>query len=76
MKSWELQYTKNEGAIESLSFEFEEKPSRNMAAIQLRNKLFPTLIVDVPKHITSDVTEWQLGTKGIKLIDIIEIKQK
>lgn len=77
MKLWEIQYSKDDGPTESIQREFEEEPSRESAAQQLRNALFqPFIIPDTPRGLSRDITVWQLEKSGVKIIDIIEIKNE
>ena len=70
---WEIMYTQNGGAIESIQREFTEAPSREYAAQQLRNTLFqPFIIPDTPRSI-DDKTVWQLEKLGVKIVDIVVV---
>jgi len=73
MKVWEIIYTQNASEARSIQREFEDKPSHEHAAQQLRDALFqPFIIPETPRNIVENVTVWQLEHLGIKIIDIIE----
>ena len=74
MKLWEIRYTKNGGSTASIQREFDEEPSREHAAQQLRDAQFqPFIIPDTPRDI-GEKTVWQLEKLGVQIIDVVEIQ--
>lgn len=73
MAIWEIRYNgpKEPGLIQR---EFNEEPSRELAAQWVRDALFPVgfLIPDTPRGI-ADKTVWQLEQQGIRIVEIVEL---
>lgn len=74
MKLWEIRYTQNGGAVASIQREFAEEPTREHAAVVLRDALFqPFIIPPTPREIDNK-TVWQLESRGVHIVDVVEIQ--